>query len=163
MQNSMLMFIFSVFDREYVFWINLVQKIKILSSRWNSILKLVQICRIQWCCWLFCFRLEIPFLGKSGPKNQNYQLKLKFGTYTNWNIQSSTVMSTVMFTFSVFDQKYPFWADLVQKVKIISWSWNSVPRLIRMCRIHWWCSLFLFLIRNTLFEQIWSKKSKLSA
>ena len=65
---------------------------------------------------LLTFLFSIPFLGKFGPKNQNYQLKLKFGTYTNWNIQSSTVM----FTFSVFDQKYPFWANLVQKVKIIS-------------------------------------------
>ena len=29
----------------------------------------------------FCFRKETPFLGKIGPKNQNYQFKLKFGTY----------------------------------------------------------------------------------
>ena len=35
----------------------------------------------------------------------------------------------VMFTFPVFDRKYPFWANLVKKVKIISWNWNLVPRL----------------------------------
>ena len=30
---------------------------------------------------LFCFQLEIPFfLGKFGPKTQNYQFKLKFCT-----------------------------------------------------------------------------------
>ena len=113
---------------------------------------------IQNSMMLLTFLFSIPFLGKFGLKNQNYQLKLKFGTYTNWNIQSSTVM----FTFSVFDQKYPFWANLLQKVKIISWSWNLVPRLIRICRIQWWCSLFLFLIGNMLFGQIWSKKVKLS-
>ena len=28
----------------------------------------------------FCFRPETPFLGKFGPKNQNCQFKLKFGT-----------------------------------------------------------------------------------
>ena len=28
----------------------------------------------------FCFRLEISFLGKIGPKHQNCQFKLKFGT-----------------------------------------------------------------------------------
>ena len=29
-----------------------------------------------------CFRLEIPFLDKLDPKNQNYQFKLKFETYS---------------------------------------------------------------------------------
>ena len=67
----------------------------------------------------------------------------------------------VMFTFSFFDWKYPFWANLVQKVKLISWSWNLVPRLIRICRIQWGYSLFLFLSGNILFGQIWFKKSKL--
>ena len=27
-----------------------------------------------------CFRLEIPFLGKFGPKNENSQFQLIFGT-----------------------------------------------------------------------------------
>ena len=53
-----------------------------------------------------------------GPKYQNCQFKLKFGTYANSNMQNSTVM----FTFSVFDWKYPFWANLVQKIKIVSSS-----------------------------------------
>ena len=106
----------------------------------------------------FCFWSEIPFLGRFGPKNQNYQFKLKFGTYTNSNMQNSMLM----FTFSGFDWKYPFWANLVQKVKIISWSWNLVPRLNRVCRIQWWCLLFLSLMENTYFGQIWSIKLKLS-
>ena len=37
---------------------------------------------------LICFRQEISFLGKFGPKNQNCQFKLKFGTQTNSNIQN---------------------------------------------------------------------------
>ena len=36
----------------------------------------------------------IPFLGKLGPKNQNCQFKLKFGTYTNLHMQNSMVMLT---------------------------------------------------------------------
>ena len=36
----------------------------------------------------FCFRTEIPFLGKFAPKNQNYQFELKFGTCTNLNMQN---------------------------------------------------------------------------
>ena len=106
----------------------------------------------------FRFQLEISFLGKFGPKNQNYQFKLEFGTYSNSNMQSSMVMPT----FFVFDWKYLFWANLVQKVKLISLSWNLVPRLIRIWWIQWWCSLFLFLIENMLFGQIWSRKLKSS-
>ena len=53
------------------------------------------------------------------------------------------------------------WANLVQKIKIISLNWNLVPTLIRTCRIQWWNSLFLFLIGSTFFEKIWSKNSKL--
>ena len=45
---------------------------------------------------------------------------------------------------SVFDLKYLFWVNLVQKLKIISLSWNFVPRLIQIYRIPWWCSRFLF-------------------
>ena len=52
----------------------------------------------------FCFRPETPFLGKFGPKNQNCQFKLKFGTKTNSNMQNSMAL----FTFSVLDRKYPF-------------------------------------------------------
>ena len=99
----------------------------------------------------------MPFFGKLGPKNQNYHFKLKFRTYTNSNMQNSMMM----FIFSVFDYKYPFWAHLFQKVKIISWSWNLGARLIWICRIKWCWSLFLFLNGNILFAQIWSKKSKI--
>ena len=62
--------------------------------------------------------------------------------------------------FSVLDQKYPFWANLLQKIKIVSSSWNLVPRLIRVCRMKWCCSLFFILTVNTLFMQIWQKKNQ---
>ena len=62
-----------------------------------------------------------------------------------------------LFPFS--DWENPFWANLVQKIKIVSLGWNLVSRFIRICRIQWWCSPFLFYIGNTLFGQIWSKKS----
>ena len=50
---------------------------------------------------------------------------------------------------SFFDWKYLFRVNLVQKFKIISLSWNFLPRLIQICRIPWWCSLFLFSNGNT--------------
>ena len=106
---------------------NLVQNVKIVSLRVNLLARLIQMCRFQWCCSFVLFWTGNTF----GPKNQNYQFKLKFGTYTNSNMQNSMVI----FTFSVFDRKYSFWANLVQKVKIISLSWNLLSRLIPICRI----------------------------
>ena len=55
---------------------------------------------------------------------------MKFDTWTNSNIQKSMAM----FTFYVFDRKYPFLANLVQNVKIISLSWNLVASLIQICK-----------------------------
>ena len=65
--------------------------------------------------------------------------------------------SMMLFTFFVFEWKYLYCANLVQKVTIISWSWNLVPRLIRICWIQWCCSVFSFLTGNSLLGQIWSK------
>ena len=140
MQNYMVMFTFSVFDSKYLFR-------QIWSKKWQFELKfcarLIWICRImQKICGLhfFCFRPEKPFLGKSGQKNQNCQFKLKFGTKTNLNKRNSMMM----FTFSVFDHKYLSWANLVQKFKIVCSKWNLIQRLIRICKIQWWCLFYLF-------------------
>ena len=103
-------------------------------------------------------RQEIPLLGNFSPKNQNCQFKLEFSIYTNSNVQNLMVV----LTFSVFDQEYTFWANLVQKIETVSLSRNLVPRLIRICRSQRWSLLFLFWTRNILFKKIWSKKSKLS-
>ena len=83
---------------------------------------------------------------------------IKTGIITNLNsIQISTVFSfqkcqerrRLYFTFLGH-----FWANLAQKFKILClWS-NLEPRIIRLCKIRWWCSPFLFQTRNTLFEQI---------
>ena len=93
------------------------------------------------CCWP-----ETSFLGKFGPKNQNYQFNLNFGTLTNSNMENSIVV----FTFSVLDWKL-FLGNFGPKIKIVSLSWNLIPRLIWTCRIQWWRSLFLFYSGNTHF------------
>ena len=59
--------------------------------------------------------------------------------------------------FSVLNWKYPFWASLVETIKIVSFSWNVICWLIRICRIQWWCSPFPSSTENTLFEQICSQ------
>ena len=95
----------------------------------------------------FHFQPEIVFLGKFGPKNQNYHFKLKFSGQPNSHMQNSVML----LTFFVFDQKYPFWENLVQQMKIVSLRYNLIPRLIQICRIKCRYSLFLFSIRNALF------------
>ena len=100
----------------------------------------------------FCFKPETTFLGKFGSKNQNGQFELKFGAYTNSNMHNSVVV----FTLSVLGLKKLFWANLVQKIKMISFSWNFVPRLIRECRIQWWYSLSCFKLETIFLGQFGS-------
>ena len=134
------MFTFSVFDWNDPFLTSLVEKFKTVNLSWNLVRSLNRICKIQWWCSFYLFYLEIPFLDKLAPKNKNCQFRLKFGTSANLNLQNSMVV----FIFSVFDGKHPFWANVVQKIKIVSLRWNLVPRLIWICRIQWCSSRFLF-------------------
>ena len=62
----------------------------------------------------FCFRPEKPFLGKSGQKYQNCQLKLKFGTKSNLKMRNSMMM----FVFSAFEHKYLSWEILSKYSKL---------------------------------------------
>ena len=95
MQNSVVMLnFFFVLDRKYPFLRNLVQKVKILSLNWSLVRGLIWLCRFGGDAHFFCFRLEIPILGKFCPENQNYQFKLKFSTYTNLNMHNLLVMLT---------------------------------------------------------------------
>ena len=154
MQNSMMLLTFFVFDWKYPFWANLVQKIKIISLSWKLVLTLIQNwvsnAELSGHVHFFCFWSEIHSLGKFDPKNQNYQFKLKFGTYTNSNMKNS--MACSLFSFLI--RNIFFGANLVQKVKIINLSWDLVASLIWISSIQWCCSLFLFSNGNTLFGQI---------
>ena len=134
MQNSMVIFTFYIFGWKYPVWDNVVQKIKIVSLRWNLIPRLIRICWIQWCCSLFSFltgsallgqiwsKLSIftvffvsdqkcPFLGKFGPKCQNCQFKAKFATYSNSNMQNLKEV----FTFFCFRSETPFFGQIWSK------------------------------------------------
>ena len=117
MQNSMVMFTFSVFDWKYLF-----------AQIWS--------------------------------KKSKLSVWAEISLYTNLNMQNY-VENMCLFIFSVFDQKNPFWTNLVKKVKIVSLSWNFLQRLIWISRIQWWCSIFLFLTINIFLGQIWCKNSKL--
>ena len=81
MRSSMMMLTFCVLEREYLFWGNLVQKLKIVSLFWNLVPRLNWICKFKWWCLIFLFSIEIIFFGQIGPKNLNCLFKLKSGTY----------------------------------------------------------------------------------
>ena len=46
----------------------------------------------------FCFRPEVPLLGKFSLKNQNCLLKLNFGTHSNLNILNSILKYHTKYT-----------------------------------------------------------------
>ena len=71
--------------------------------------------------------------------------------------------SMLMFIFFVFDWNYPFWANLVKKVKLSIkaeiWYLDQFECAEFNGGVH---SFYSFYTGNTLFGQTWSKKSKLS-
>ena len=67
---------------------------------------------------LFGFWLAIYDFGKFCLNKEICKSKVKFGTQITLNMQ----ISVVAFSFSVLDQKYSFWPNLMQKIKILSLS-----------------------------------------
>ena len=120
----------------YLLFFQCICILKIVNLSWNLGPRLIQICRNQWWCSLFLFYC--------------------------FNIVSNDHGRIHSCDFFVSDQKYPFWANLLQNIRIVSLGCNLVLRLIRICRIQWWYLLFPFLTGYTLLGQTWSKKSKLS-
>ena len=80
----------------------------------------------------------IVFFGKFDRDSQNCLLKMRFGIQNNLNMLNSMAKWS---RFSALHWKYPFWANLVQKIKIVCFRWKFVPSLIRMFRIWYWCGL----------------------
>ena len=65
-------FTFFVFDRKYPFWINLIQKTKMISLSSDLVPKLIhKYTKANGGVDFFWFRREIPFLGKFGSKIKN--------------------------------------------------------------------------------------------
>ena len=77
------------------------------------------------------------------------------------NIISNDHGLTQKCDFSAINWKHTFWATSAQKIKIVSLSWNWVPRLIPMCKIQWWGLLLLFLVGSTLFGKNLVQKMKI--
>ena len=60
----------------------------------------------------------------------------------------------IMFVCLGLYRKYPFWANLEQKIRITCLRWNLVPRLNQLYRNRWRCSFVLLWTENTFLEKI---------
>ena len=139
MQNSMLLFIY-LLDWKYPFWANLAHQIKYVSLSWNLVIILIRIWIILWWCSFFLFSTGIIIFSEICAKKLILLFKLKFRTRLIWICQCCWWFSF----FSFLDWKCHFCVNLVQKCKIISLSWNLLPRLFQICKSRLWSSLFLF-------------------
>ena len=126
MQRSVGILICLFKSKETVFGQIWSQKIKLLFEAEISYSDWFEYAEFKKDAHFFCFRPETPFSGKFGWAIHNCYFKLKFDISINLNMQNSIVM----LTFSALFQKYPFWANFVQKVKIVISTWNSVFRPI---------------------------------
>ena len=128
----MVVFTFSALDQKYSLWANLIKKVNIVSLSWNLVFSLIRMHRFQWWCSVVSvLDRKYTFCGNSDQESKN---SLK-------NINSNKQNSMVVFTFSILDCKYHFWANLVKKVKIVSLNWNLAPTIKGIYRVGWWCLL----------------------
>ena len=137
MQNSAVLFSFSILSWECLSWANLSQKSKlsVKAGTWHLNMKNSVVMFI-----FSAFDRRYPFLGI-------YFKKSILFVEANSRLPRLILICGIQRWFSFFiflDQKYAFWVNLIQKFKIVSLSWNLLPRLFRMCKIQWRCSLFLF-------------------
>ena len=124
---------FSVLDRKHHFLENLVQKIKIASLSWNLVLKLIRICRIQWCCSFFCFRPENHFLS-------NLVQKIKIAGLS-WNLELRLIrICRIQWCYSLFFcfiTETPFLINKGKRTRLLSLRpYGSRDFEIGSCRQH---------------------------
>ena len=126
------------FQQEIPFWVNLVQKLKIVGLSWNCVPRLIQMYRIPWRCSTFLFTIGNTFLGKFGPKNQNCQFEMKFRTRLIWICWIAYKVCAVH--FSCFRPEKPFLEKFGQKNKncLLKQKFDT-KKLIWICGIQWLC------------------------
>ena len=78
-KNPVVMLTFSDFHRKYHFSVNLFQKSKLSVYFEIWYLHEFEYAELNGDVKFFYFLLELLFLGKFGPTNQNCPFKLKFG------------------------------------------------------------------------------------
>ena len=146
MQNSMMMFIFSVFNQKYPFWAKLVQKNQNCQFKMKHGSQTNSNIQNSMMVSFYLFQTRNIFFREIQSK------KSKLPVYPEtWHLDQ---FKCVQFNGDIHffsNQNSPFWANLVKKIKIVSLILTLLPRLIRICRTQWWCSHFQFYTSNSLF------------
>ena len=137
-----MVFLFFIFNQNALFWVNLLKQVKIIILSSNSAPTIIRICTIQLWCLHFLFLITNTVFGQMWSQKSKLSVSAQI-----WHVDYFEYVeqwcSLVSFSIrnAIFEQLSS------KKVKIISLSWNSVPTIIPICRIQWWCSFFLFLIK----------------
>ena len=94
------------------FLTNFFQRIKNVCWSWNLEIGLIRLCNIWW-CFLFFFSL--------------------------WNRKFLFWVMLVHRYIQIQIHRYEFFfgVNLFQRFKIVSLSWNLVPRIFRICKTEW--------------------------
>ena len=120
--------------------------------------RLTWIRRIQWSRSFFSFLEEkYSFGDKFDPLGPNLPQKEYFRSKT----EKVNTTIEIPLKYTIENPEIPFLSKFGPKNKIVSSSWNLVLRLIRLCRIQCWRSLFPLSTGNTIFGQIWSQNWKI--
>ena len=112
-------------------------KFKYLIQVWEDVMKIVRnvknvnVKKILW--WRHHLKIPTPLMSPL-VTNLGYPLPPSPSDVLFERPLSNNHGCMQNCVFSVLDRKYPFWASFVPKFKIVSITWNLVPRLIRICR-----------------------------
>ena len=110
--NSVVMFNFSLLDKKYPFWANLVQKGKTVWLRWNLVPPNV----LNSTMMFICLALDLNYILWV-----NLVWKIII-VCLRWNFVTTLIRSwtqMVMFIRSVLNMNFTFWANLVRKIMFV--------------------------------------------
>ena len=144
MQNSMVVFTFSVLDQKNPFWGKSGQKYQVCQFKLKCGTKTnLNMQNLMMMVTFSVFDHKYPFWT-----SLVHQFKIVCSSeiwYKDYsNMQNSVVVSILS---ALGWKQIPLWANVVQKTTIVSLSWKLVLRLIQLWRIQWWYSFF------SVFEQ----------
>ena len=133
----------------YVFFCNIIRVknflyfyVNVSKMSWNCYFSALTFLRIHWKLLDFSHTLYI------------FSKKLIFSNFFGFALTVFVVLfvKLIQHVFSVYqlNTKHIYWANVVQKFKIVNLDFNLASRLIQVCRIQWWYLLFALSIGNTL-------------
>ena len=77
------------------------------------------------------------FLFQNVQNNEIFEISKMFKNNRWINVYYTKKQTLVVYWTGCFVLLYPFWVNLVQKLKIVSLNWNLVLRIISIRRIQW--------------------------